>query len=551
MKELHVTVDFTDDLVNFGRLYEPAHVDQLFDYFARLGISRVDWHWDTWIDTYLTPFGGCSSLMAYAVQAGHDRSIDVHAVMKPFEMGPAVWAVPHTFPRPDDVPLFDTHKGMIVTVDPFLLAHPEMQFRRRPGGQDADRPVRSIKLVKSDDAPTSIRPDDVEIFAGSGIGQLERYSGKLGFTDGIEWRSDFPTGGPRRVLTFDGLAIDLEDRFFVVTCASKEGTFINTLDNLLELCDEEGNRLPSTPASWKIDWKRARSRPPILELTAYGRSPEVIEFLNDEERIIQACETAYLFDETVGSVQRTLDAEGGFAGAMRGTSDYLVGSLSPVYPEVQHRWLKIIGDCLEAGVDGVNIRAAGHSSHVHDRDEYGFDVAEGEDGYIDRDATSRANGDAYTDFLRKAKQAISAAGKVTSLHINATFDFEDDRHISCNLPPNVDWQWKTWIREIADVVHLKDMHFLREARARHFVDRATRVAKDAGRPVVYIGTNKELRFAGEHDMIRFEMNLAKHHPRVDAYQLYEAASFTKVDENGKVVGSEEIAELIAASWDRH
>jgi hypothetical protein len=548
MKDLHVTVDFTDDLVNFGQLYEPAHVDQLFDYFGRLGICRVDWHWDTWIDTYLMPFGGCSNLMAYAVQAGHDRSIEVHAVVKPFEMGPAVWSVPHTFPRPSGLPLFDTHKGLIVTVDPFLLTHPEMQFRRMPAGQDDEGPVRSVRLVKSDDEPTTIELDDLRVLVGPGVGNLRPYSGQIQFSDEVEWRSDFPTGGPRRVLTLDGLTVDPPDRFIVIACEAKEGTFTNTLDNLIELCDERGNRLPSTPASLKIDWTRAQSRPPIPELTAYGRTPAVIDFLNDQDRLKQACETAYLFDETVGSGDRTLDVAGGFAGAMRGKSEYLTGTLSPVYPEVQDRWLEMIGDCLAAGVDGVNIRAAGHSSHVHDRDEYGFIEDAMIDGHVDRDLAARANGDAYTEFLRKAKRDISSAGKVTSLHINATFDFEDDRHISCNLPPNVAWQWETWIRDIADVVHLKDMHFLREPRARHFVDRATRVAKETDRPVVYIGTNKELRFSGEHDRTRFEMGLAMQHPRIDAFQLYEAASFTRVDERGMVVGSEEIADLIAKEW---
>ena len=313
MKDLHVTVDFTDDLVNFGRLYEPEHVDQLFDYFGRLGISRVDWHWDTWIDTYLMPFGGCSNLMAYAVQAGHDRSIEVHAVVKPFEMGPAVWSVPHTFPRPSGLPLFDTHKGLIVTVDPFLLAHPEMQFRRMPAGQDDEGPVRSVRLVKSDDEPTTIELDDLRVLVGPGVGNLRPYAGQIRFSDEVEWRSDFPTGGPRRVLTLDGLTVDPPDRFIVIACEAKEGTFSNTLDNLIELCDERGNRLPSTAASRKIDWTRAQSRSPIPELTAYGRSPEVIDFLNDEQKMMEACDTAYLFDETVGSAQRTLDTDGGFA----------------------------------------------------------------------------------------------------------------------------------------------------------------------------------------------------------------------------------------------
>lgn len=546
MKELHVTIDFTDDLVHHGRQYEPAQIDQLLDYFGQIGIHRVDWHWDTWIDIYRMPFGGCSNLMAYVVEAAHDRNMEVHAVMKPFEMGPAVWAIPHTFPRPDGVELFDTHKGMIVTVDPFLSAHPEMQFRRMPGAKASGRPVASIKLVHEDDASSSIEKDDLSILIGPEVGGLRPYDGEVNFSAAVEWRSDFPTSGPRRVLSLDGLRIDPADKFIVLTCASREGTFRNTLDNLIELHDDDGMRIPSTPASWRMDWERLRSRPPIPELTAYGRSQEVVDFLSDEEGLKKACETAYLFDETVGSVRRTLDVEGGFAGVMRGKSEYLVGSLSPVYAEVQDRWLEIIGDCLDADVDGVNIRAAGHSSHVHDRDEYGFNGAR--EGYMDRDEEGRENGEAYTAFLRKAKEDISAAGKVTSIHVNATFDFEDDRHVSCNLPPNVDWQWETWVREIADVVHLKDIHFLHTPRAQHFVDRATRVAKEAGRPVVYIGTNKELRFSGAHDRIRYEMNLAKTHPRVDAYQLYEAASFTKVDEGDRVVGSEEIAELVREIW---
>jgi len=547
VKALHVTVDFTDDLVHFGKRYDSEHIDQLFAYFDQIDIRRVDWHWDTWIDTYREPFGGRPNLMTYVVDAGHELAIEVHAVMKPFEMGPAVWRVPATFPRPDGIPLFETHKGSIVTVDPFLLAHPEMQHSRIPGASKDDRPVRSLKLVKSDDGPAGFGPEDLGILTGPKIGALERYAGEVRFSNCVEWRLDFPTGGLRRVITLEGLDLGTDDRFVVVTCDTGAGTFTNTLDNLLELCDESGERIPSTPASWRMSAEGCRSRSPIPELTAYGRSSEVVDFLEDTARVERACETAYLFDETVGSVPRTLDVEGGFAGAMRGRSAYLVGTLSPIYTEVQDRWLEIIGDCLEADVDGVNIRAAGHSSHVHDRDEYGFNQATFDGDHIDRDATSRANGDAYTTFLRRAKEKIADAGKVTSLHVNATFEFEDDRRVSCNLPPNIDWQWETWVREIADVVHLKDMHFLRTARADHFIDRATRVAKEAGRPVVYIGTNKELWFSGEHDRTRYEMALARNHPRVDAYQLYEAASFTRVVD-GRVEGSEEIAGMVREVW---
>ena len=53
--------------------------------------------------------------------------------------------------------LLDDLRGVITSIDPFVLAHPDMRYRRRPGEEDAGKPVRAIRLVKSDASPTRVK----------------------------------------------------------------------------------------------------------------------------------------------------------------------------------------------------------------------------------------------------------------------------------------------------------------------------------------------------------------------------------------------------------
>ena len=46
----------------------------------------------------------------------------------------------------------------------------------------------------------------------------------------------------------------------------------------------------------------------------------------------------------------------------RGRNEYVSGGMCEAYPEVQDFWLGWVGECMAAGMDGLDIRISNHST---------------------------------------------------------------------------------------------------------------------------------------------------------------------------------------------
>jgi hypothetical protein len=55
-------------------------------------------------------------------------------------------------------------------------------------------------------------------------------------------------------------------------------------------------------------------------------------------------------------------------------------------------------------------------------------------------------------------------------------------------------------------------------------------------------------FQGPYNHLAWEMRRVRRHPDITAYNLYETAYFTRVNEDGRVEGSPHMTELIRDHW---
>ena len=159
-----------------------------------------------------------------------------------------------------------------------------------------------------------------------------------------------------------------------------------------------------------------------------------------------------VFDHGWGKVPIKLDApnaagKDGLIAFHRGRSEYLSGALCETEPPVQNFWLSCITEMLDAGVDGIDIRGKNHSTHTEYSGDYGFNDVVIEQcqrrGDASDDTVAQVRREACTDFLRRAKQLISARGKRLRYNLNVEYfggDAPTNRLLA--FPANLHFDWK-------------------------------------------------------------------------------------------------------------
>jgi hypothetical protein len=505
---------------------------------------------------YKQPFSNKRNYMEYAVEKAHSYNIELHAQIKLFETGICSMVLPHTFPEPEGVLFFSDFTGIHYAVDPFVVKNPHMRFKRRPGIWNPPGKISCIKLIKSDEESVDFKPNELEIWIGEKNGSLEKYKGSFKYSENIEWRIRDNIDYKCRILCFDDLSIDEKYRYIFIKYNGEysKACFENTIFNIMEIYKEDGDLIPSTPArgSGILPEKvsEARWSPinyPMDYLTEYGKSQRVKRFLSKPDRVKKAFEEFYLYDNN--PINETVVLENrGYVGVARGKNEYVGAAVNTIYPEVQEYLMSIVKYVIECGVDGVNFRMANHSVRTDEEDEYGFNspAIEKCGSDIDRGLLKEVNGDALTKFLTEAKNEISRRNLCTTIHINVRAVYPN--YTFCNMPPNTELQWEKWIN-IADVVYLKDMHFLSNARADYFIDKVTNRAKKAGKKVIYVGNNRPQNYLGGNKRLEYEIDKALRHKRIDGYNLYEVASYTRLNKSGHLVDNTEISDLIKKIFD--
>lgn len=459
---LETLVDFPDDALHAPFPLTERHIDAMMAAFKAAGIQRVSW--GTYADThghYILPIlGGKREVAAYdnwegyartlevvgnplgvAVEAAHRYGMEIYGYFKPFENAPCL-ILPAGAPEARQWGKLEHIGGQFAWLDPFVVQHPHLRIKRRSDDLAPDiknTPVHAIKLIKKDDSPTRIRKQHLQIWASPDNYRYRPLDVSFELTDSVETaprevlditdKIVTRQGDPVRVLTLSGFR--LADPYILVTTSFTDGPadFENVCTDMLRAFDERGREIPGVFANGTAIWCDNR-----------------IDFRN----------WGLVFDHGWSRVPMKLDepnASGkqGFIAYTRGRAEYL-GALCESEPEVQDYWLHCIDLMLDTGVDGVDIREENHSTQTEFPDDYGFNqviLNECERRGSELLSTmAQVRGDAYTDFLRQAKNHCTAHGKPLRYNLNLDYmggNSPMNRRLA--FPANLEWQWRRWMEE--------------------------------------------------------------------------------------------------------
>ena len=531
---LEALTDFVDDALKTTITRE--HVRSMMRTLRKMGVRRVSWayyadgrggflvpagldpRWRNLADTY----HGLQNPLRVAAEAAHECGLELFAYYKPYETGPAV-ALPDGSPEARAFGRVRQRGAWLTWFDPFVVANPHLRIRRRPDETIRDRSneaIHALRLVKSDDAPTRITAEHLQIWSSKLNYRYEPLD--LEFTlreevvpsprDVRDINGTLLTkkGAPARTLTLSGF--NLTDPYVLVTTDFTGGPadFANAGTDLLVALDSKGREIPGVFFSGAKIYMADR-----------------IDFRN----------WGLLFDCGYGRQKAFLDAPNasghqGCAAFGRGRNEYLPGALCETEPEVRQFWLSCIEEMLDAGVDGVDFRVENHGTHTEYPEEYGFNDVVLEEcrlrGKTDLRSIAEVRGEAYTEFLRKAKRLIASRGKRMRVNLNIDW-FRPDRPANRRLayPANIDFDWRRWVDEglmdegILRMFHLPfDTVFGQDAVAMEMIDKCQK----KGIPLT---VNRYIRpsSADEFDRVRNDS-------RFSGFIMYETASFLKFQPDG-------------------
>ena len=464
---LSALVDFPDDCQRIE--FTEDLVAQLIDRLRWMGVRRVYWnyyhagHWE-WFKSYKPEGGVIKTLdnlgdpMRVGRRLAHERGLEFFAVIKPYENG-----ISHSHPRAvlaRDGIIGLPGIGGDYHVDPWVLQRPELRVQARradlPRGLDSV-PVTRIQLRQKDAAPLRIRPQNLEIWTSGDNNGYRKRDLAFDLSAGIETcprdvvdidgNPVSSRGDEVRVLNITGL--NLLDPFIAVTTnfEDRAGTFSNTAVEMVRAFGPDDRPLPIVVASHKAIWRPRRDlRTGDLEYdTGLGGAIVRLDVSNSESA----------FDNVL---TRAGDAPDGVIAFARGRNAYLSGSLCEGEPDVRAHWMEWVGDCIAAGVDGLDVRISCHSSWTDSPGIYGFNppvAAEYERRYganpdtepYDPVLLGAVRGDLYDRFLRAAGARLNAAGLPLHHHIEIE-SFRPDASPSRtrSRPGNITFHWRRWLR---------------------------------------------------------------------------------------------------------
>ena len=549
MKALQVATDIYDDFLANGRFYDVVHLQALMAYCRGLGATTVEWILDDMWGIY-EDYPGGFDLLAAAIAAAHTAGLRCHVVYKPFEGALGHLVLPQDVPRPPGAVLWEDLRGGLPIVRPFAAAHPECCLRRRPGDEDPGGPVRALRLVKNDDLPARLTTADLSLWTGAVNGVWRRYAGPLTLSESVEWRPLFPLGRTCRVVTLAGLELPPEARYFELRLADgvlTDAPWRNDYDRLVELVGAAGRVIPSTPAVGDVGAAgglAALATPILARMVRYARLPEVAAALARPPPPTEL----RAYDRPAGDRELALELKRRHAVA-RGKPPYLPGILNPVYPEVRAEWLRVVRECIARGADAVNFRPTYHL-RTQEGWAYGYNppVWQAIGGREDVAAAARVMGDAYTAFLRAARDLLHAHGRQCGVHLISTHLRPPDEGRRAPVHEIMEFQWETWLHELADFAVFRGAMGYREESLRYVIDRFGGACRRAGVPLIYQSNRRifdhpraPLELAPDRrQWLDYEMAYALGHPDVSGYQFYETAYFTRLDEQGRFRGSDEV-----------
>lgn len=569
-KKLFATTDFSDNIVinlkgsryetpvfrneeywqNHKCFMDRSQLDGLHRILASAGVTRHQWIVDTMWNLY-EDYPHKFDLLEEATKSAHVHGLEFYAEFKPFEGGGFGIVLPHTMPCPKGTGTYSDICGIFPRMRRFVADNPTLNLQRKAGTYKCDEPVSAIRLVKSDNRPTRIKAEHLSIWTSPTNNQFVPYSGPIQFQETIEKRFRFPYWRESRIIHLKNLEIPAGHKYFLIKCslADEKGDFSNEKGNIVELVNTNGKILPHTIGAGPVrleDHYESFFQSKLNRLIIpYLRHPEVLPEIDDLQRMKEHYRDFYNFNETNLTAYTTLDSEGILAVAC-GKPEFIPGHLHPIYPEVRKHWLDVIRFCLDRGVDGINIRASNHTSFPETY-EYGFNepVMKASRGKTDFATISKINGDAYTLFLREVKELVKSRGKSLTVHLETELLIPDNRPGKMNSYPfNFEWQWETWVQEIADEFEIRGIYQLRPWNFKKAVDTFSAVANAANKPIYLQGDFHGMSFEGPFFSSEAEIDFVNNHSGLDGYVFYETANITRVNNSGEVEESSEIINLL-------
>ncbi len=545
--KLMATTDYTCNMGKCNCFFDRNQLDDMHKYLASIGVTRHQWIVDTYWNIYETYPGGMD-LLAEAVKSAHAHGIEFYAKIKPFEGGGFGEALPHTLPLPEDAPAIKDLRGIYPIILPFAAKNPHFSMKRRPGTFECGGHICKIRLVKGDNSPTLIKQEHLSVLTSDKNNRFIPYKGPVSFRESVEWRPCFPKSKQCRILHLEKLQIPENHKYILIRCSLKnnKGDFTNEYGSIIELEDVNGKSIPFTHGTGPVAYRDKYNN--SLPIIRYFQLPEVKSELMDQQKVQYHYQDFYNFNVRKRITELyTLDSTGYIAIAC-GKPEYMTGILHPIYPEVRKHWLDLIRFCLDRGVDGINFRSSTHTQSS-EYWEYGFNepvIAE-TGGRTDCLAIKRINGDAYTKFLSEARDLIKSRGKSITIQLYAQMLLPDDREGHLNwMPPNIEWQWETWVKEIADDLEFRGAWTLRPWNLRKAIDAFSAVTMAANKPFYFEGKMQEIRdagFNGPFHYTRDEIEMVNNHPGLNGFSLYETNHYTRMNNNGRIEGSTGLAEL--------
>lgn len=530
---LEALTDFVDDAL--GATITHAHIKAMMARLREMGVTRVSWaYYGDGHGGYLVPAGidalwqnladtysGLGNPLKVAVEAAHANGIECYAYYKPYETGPAV-ALAEGSPEARAFGRVPQRGAWLTWFDPFVVKNPHLRIRHRPDETIADMsdvPICSIKLTKSDDSPTRVTVEHLQIWSSELNCRYQPLDIEFSVTEAVEpsprdvrdINGTLLTRKGDRVRTLTLSGFELSDPCILVTTDFTDGPgdFGNAGADLLSAFDSEGNEIPGVFFTGAMIYMRER-----------------IDFRN----------WGVIFDCGYGRQRAVLDAPNaaGNAGAIgftRGRNEYLPGALCETEPEVRAFWLSCIREMLDAGVDGIDFRVENHGTHTEFPEEYGFNQVILDEcarrGQTDLSTIAAVRGEAYTEFLRQAKLLIGSRGKRMRINLNIDW-FRPDRPANRALayPANMDFDWRTWVDEgLLDEAIMRMFQFpfdalFDDAVAREMIERC----RERGIPLT---VNRYVKPTAPDEFTRTRAD-----GRFAGFILYETASYLRFTPEG-------------------
>ena len=428
--------------------YTPARLDRDMALWAEQGIGRVHWieygDWPSfWLGTnhgwkrhYQRTIRECGDLLPAAVKAAHGNGLELIGDLKTFDLGFNCFFVDNSGSSVADL------EGRQVSVIPEIAAHQEWTMQADPRWlAPASAPIASLRLHSETPIPR-IDAAKVHLLISGTNRRYRRSSGDLVVTQGETMRrhqrwtpaGNEPERGRRKNWYVEISGLDLRTPYAAVDLGIDGLQLHHRGFMLAEARDGAGKLVPLTLATngdaadgyfyWK-GWP--------------GWS-------NQTEALLQV---------------RHWDARN--LGLACREMPNMPTLLEPTFAGARSIWLGRIQQILDRGADGVDIRTyCHHNGPMHylkyafaEPVRQAFERLYGREPGLcaaDYERVRRIRGEAYTEFIRAAKQLTASRGK--KLIVELESGIEVPASLNCRM--QLALEWRKWIEEeMIDEIRLK------------------------------------------------------------------------------------------------